>query len=884
MKTIGIPGRIQTMLTWGGRRALLAVIIAAAAVAVTAPARAGETDQARQLFDFADRLRSVGLHKTAIPQFEKLLKGYPQHEVIPDALFRLADCHYQLKQYPQAILYYAELTTKYKDKPVYAQSLQRLGQCKMLMGDHDGALAALNEVPKLNPDKDLMLGTRFLIGKTCYLKQDYAQSYQVLSVLASDPAPENRYRGMALIMAGDAALRLEKPQDAIKAFTTFLQVEPNSPERDEVLVRAGDAYRSVKNYDEANKHYTQVPAGSPLAPTALEGSARSLFELRRFDESLKQALELVAKHPQSPLLPNGLHFAGASHYELKQYDQAVALFQRLLKEFPASDLAETALHRLCWTWRMLGDARNGDLIASCTSFLDAYPQSPLAGDVVFLLGEGHHGAKDYAKAIGSYAKVPKDNPSYRMARFMIASCQEEAGDVKKSLETLDAFIAEFAATPDVEVAFQRSVSLLLQVKDYAASERKCNEYLAKYPAGRFAADVTYQKAESLRMQGRHDEMSAAFKAFLSLPGSEPRKGIALYWIARAAQAKGDALRAQAADKADLGESAAAADLSRQALPVVNEALQTYQECAKLGGNTAALSSARMADCYYAIGGATTAIAELEHDNARKLEQEQGKDAAAKAHEQVKLLQDQATANYRTAAELYLKTITADVKLATNPRAFIWAGTVFQASRERDKAVAIYTKLLEIDPDGEFGDKALLQLGETYADEPDPDWAKSYSNFDKLVTQYKDRLKKDAKAPAPLFQHARFGMARALRFQKRFDDAAMILEDVVVKTAEGESLNANALLQLGHVQYARGELPRAREIFGRVGLLYDDPQTTPEGLFWAGKSTADAGEVLEGAKLWATLIRNYPGTKWAESAEKELANRGIVRDQKGNIKE
>ena len=128
------------------------------------------------------------------------------------------------------------------------------------------------------------------------------------------------------------------------------------------------------------------------------------------------------------------------------------------------------------------------------------------------------------------------------------------------------------------------------------------------------------------------------------------------------------------------------------------------------------------------------------------------------------------------------------------------------------------------------------------------------------------------------------MARALRFQKKFDDAAMILEDVVLKTPEGESLNANALLQLGHVQYARGELARAREIFGRVGLLYDDPQSTPEALFWAGKSTADAGEVLEGAKLWALLLRKYPATKWAELAQKELNNRGIVRDEKGNIKE
>ena len=208
-----------------------AALAALLLLSIAGTGAAAETDQARQLYDFADRLRSETLYKTAIPQFEKLLKSYPQHEVIPDALFRLADCHYQLKQYPQAILYYAELCAKYKEKPVYAASLQRLGQCKMLMGDLDGALQALSQVLALNPGKEILLGTQYLLGKTHYLKQEFKQSYEILSRLAADASPENKYRGMGLIMAGDAALRIDQPHEAIKCFLTFLQT-PNAPERD----------------------------------------------------------------------------------------------------------------------------------------------------------------------------------------------------------------------------------------------------------------------------------------------------------------------------------------------------------------------------------------------------------------------------------------------------------------------------------------------------------------------------------------------------------------------------------------------------------------------------------------------------------------------------
>ena len=53
--------------------ALLCFVLAAGAARADAP---------QQQFSFADRLRASGLHKTAVPEFEKFLKAWPGHELL----------------------------------------------------------------------------------------------------------------------------------------------------------------------------------------------------------------------------------------------------------------------------------------------------------------------------------------------------------------------------------------------------------------------------------------------------------------------------------------------------------------------------------------------------------------------------------------------------------------------------------------------------------------------------------------------------------------------------------------------------------------------------------------------------------------------------------
>jgi len=848
-----------------------------AMVSLVLTAAAVRADDAQQLFSFADRLRAEGLHKTAIPQFEKFLKTYPAHELTAEALFRLADCHYQLKQFPQAILYYTELAAKYKDKPFYHRSLQRLGHCKLLTGDLDGCIAALNEALKQpNLDPKLARGARFLLGKAWYQKKDYARSLELLSKVAADGSAENTYRAMACVIAGDAALRINKPQEAVKAFQAHLQLGPGEPERAETMLRLADAFRSMKNYAEALKYYGQIPAESPLAPAALEGAARSLLMLGKYDEALAKAAQLAKNYPDSPLVDSSLQVAGFCYYEKKDYPRAAAVLAKLLHDFPKSTFAETTAHKLCWSYYRQGEQKRAELLEACNAFAASFPQSSLLGDILFLRGEARFWSKEYGLAIENYVKVPERTPCYRAARFMIAVAHQEAGNPQNALATLEAFAREFPDAPEAEDALFRSANLSLQSKQYARAEQKCREYLARYPNGRYAADITYQRAESLRMQGKYEEMAAAFDRYLKISKDNERKGRAQFWIARAEQSTGDSLAAQAAKQA----GAAQATTYRQAIAALERALAAFDRCGKLSEAARTDSLVRIAECRYSLGTARAALAQTLHASARQTEREKGKNAAAAAYKEALDTQNKAKRDLLEAANLYLK----HAELVGNKRALVWAGAYFRTIGDRANAIATFQKLLQVAPDSSFADRAMEQIGDLYAEGDTPDWAESARWHAKLLDYYAQRQKADPKAPTPFLNHARYGLARALYNQGKPDDAASLLEKVIAAVPDGEKLSAAALVQLAHIRYTRNELDAAGDIFRRIGLLFDDPEITPEALYWAGRVTAEAGEVMEGAKLWALLGREYSDSNWWPLAREQLQRRGIILDDRGYVKE
>jgi len=105
--------------------------------------------------------------------------------------------------------------------------------------------------------------------------------------------------------------------------------------------------------------------------------------------------------------------------------------------------------------RALQLAINGNAKAAKTAFeqfLDANPNSPLAPNALYWVGEGAFAAGDYKTAIGDFEKVAKGWPGHGKAAdalYKLAMAQEKAGDTAAARASYERYLKDY---PKAELA------------------------------------------------------------------------------------------------------------------------------------------------------------------------------------------------------------------------------------------------------------------------------------------------------------------------------------------------------------------------------------------------------------------------------------------------
>ena len=135
------------------------------------------------------------------------------HNIAPDALFRLAECRYNLQQYDQAQDQYQQLIDRYPHSPLAEEALYNIGWCLMnsLAGDADQknkevqrAFAAYLES---FPEGRYASIARYTLGELLYNQGDHQAAYDIFHKI------EEQYPGTPA--AARAAAMLPELREAV---------------------------------------------------------------------------------------------------------------------------------------------------------------------------------------------------------------------------------------------------------------------------------------------------------------------------------------------------------------------------------------------------------------------------------------------------------------------------------------------------------------------------------------------------------------------------------------------------------------------------------------------------------------------------------------------
>jgi cellulose synthase operon protein C len=801
-----------------------------------------------------------------------------------EILLEIADQAQQAKLYKEAIRLYNQLLSE-KALPERQEEIA----LRYLSALHlDGAYAesdrACERFVEKFPQSTLLPAVLFIYAENSYFRIPAAEKIWAAADRAKEVAkvygeavkryqkviekyPEYAKINVARYSLGLAHYRQGELDKAVKALS-----EIPGPER------AGDLV--LVPYLIADCLLRQVPTTTPEDALA---AGKMEEQLKTAAEMLESFVAAQPKHAQAPdaLLKYGLAEQRLAALLVQPPDKAKALtaargaYERLTRDFAKDPLVPQALLERAKCLAQAGDINQAlqELRKFTTEPLRTARIAPMAVLELATFLRGQHKPDEAAALLaktreqheGSLAKDAEYAPWISLLRYHQAVALREAKKLPEARQLFDTIVKSAPAQPEAAEAAlgvgqclkEEGQHQLEQARKLRGSGKKDEQAQAArlkeegYKSLRSALISLEAHAERLKKQDNQQDVRA-------------RMLYEAAWCLRAL-AEPEIEKARAALGVEIAKKLgpAAAKFPAPEVPLDKVPMQPSEKQA------VALYEALVAS-FPDQPLATEARFEL----AELLAQRQGYDQAVKLLTDV--LDKEPAAELTEKVRLRLGAIQAakgNLKaalgqfdaVARNPKSPLlgWAQyrageALLQAEQypEAVKRLALFRDQAPFQNMPGLTDRALLRLGHAHALEKQ--WDQSRQALERLVSAF---------SGSPWAHEARYGIGWAFQQQRNYDAAINAYNQVTTHTAT--EVAARAQMQIGLCRLEQKRYADAANALLVVPFTYDYPELTAAALLEAARAYGELGQRDQVQRLLERLVRDYPGTPWAEAAKERL---------------
>lgn len=597
----------------------------------------------------------------------------------------------------------------------------------------------------------------------------------------------------------------------------------------------------------------------------------------------------------------------------KAYDKAMVSFKAFYEKYPQDPRAARALHRIGECHGSLGSFdRAAQAFKLCYT---RYPESNVADSAMFNEGFYYFRAQDWLPAAFAYFNYVKKgtNEAYRAqawywraeALYQLRRFSDAVTAYQAMLELPADVLKQPAVAELVPYARYSTAVCYYEDKQYDKALAATRQVTEKHPEAPVVADSLWYGGQALRALGQVDQAVSWFKR---LADDYPKSSMApeaLYAMFEIEQKRGDQQAAQqamarltrdypdaqalakgarfrlAAEKLEAKEFAAAQKLYREALEGTS-------------GETEAAGLLGLAEASFGLQQWAEA-AKAYRQLLTKYPKDRNADRARLRLGEVLLRQE----SFAEAEALYRDYLKSKPKSPDAPLAqYNLAYAVYRQGRE-EEAVELFREVARLDPRGDIGGAALLEVGRwaqdkhQYADARQAyqeylrnrgdtieaaqawwgvgeasfqlsDWSRAEDALRSLIDKFPNHT---------LVERAYYRLVDVYRKLGRADEAEQV-SAVLRKRFPESGLTAAALLADGREAFKSRQYPRAVELFDLFLKQYPEHQEAPKATANLAASLYLAGDLPDhwqrAADLYAELGRKHPAIApdaffWAGSA-------------------
>jgi TolA-binding protein len=503
-----------------------------------APGQGADTenaDPAKAQLAIADGLYIRKLYDLAVPEYEKYLGEYPGDPGRPSAMFRLADCYWNLGQPQPALNTYRMLIDEAGTGEFVGSAAFRLASDEFDKKNFQNAAPLYEKAYANAKTPEIKLTARYYQAKCLELVGKKREAGIAYADVAKMPG-KNPYRDAARLSLAYFALENDQKQQALDLFTDLGNDAAKPAVKAEALTRAGILAADSKQKEKADQLFKAA-----IALNA-DGKWKQIAELEEMKlqyegDRFSQVLDSYAKSSNTlgdETRPSVMLLVANSYRQLGKQQQALDLYNDLIRVYSNTAEAYDARYQRLVS---LDAIKDPTLVAAVDSYIATGPGRERADKAKLLKAQALFQQKRFEPAARLYLELANSS----LADPYKADCYYAAGfsflqlnDNQSAIHAFTGLIDKYPKHPMTSKAILKRGLLFQQAKNLPAAINDFNRIIGTYPGTPEAETALLQKGLTLGQQGDYPQMTATFHDLLKYFPNTTGAAQANYWIGWAA--------------------------------------------------------------------------------------------------------------------------------------------------------------------------------------------------------------------------------------------------------------------------------------------------------------------------------------------------------------
>ena len=452
-------------------------------------------------------------YQEALGVSENFEKRFPADRNIPDVLEVRADALLLLDELAQSRDVYDRLVNGFVENPKRPRWQVRAGLVRYLNKEYDATIAGLDPIVGKLEDVGLRAEALHWLGMSHLANKDFAEAETALAK-SYETLPDWRLAAETMLALSQAQTGLDKKEEAAKTLAKLKAAFPDAMQNADAIYKMAEQAYADGQYETAIKFHRDILndyGTSDFVPFSLSGIGWSHLQLKQFADANASFTTLIDEHAETDLAGQAYLGRGMSLRQDGKIDQAISDLEKFIADQPDDPQIIEGRYELALAKTESDEADQA--IKMFESLVADAPEHRFADRFHYELAWLYQGQKDTERALEQFTEIATAFPDSDLAleaNFQVGEADYQAKEYERAAKAFLVCRNSEGEKDLREKAAYRLGWCHYRLKQYDSAQQAFQQQVTDFEDGMFHAEALVMIGESFFNQ---NQMQEAYEAY-----------------------------------------------------------------------------------------------------------------------------------------------------------------------------------------------------------------------------------------------------------------------------------------------------------------------------------------------------------------------------------